>query len=86
MSDKKLKTNKAGYKIYKWYDDVYYVADVWKGIEYVTKYPQLFYKRKPEISITPHVRKEPDLDALVVAVMLMLDDAEKVEQKAKGKT
>lgn len=79
MPSKKLKANKAGYYIYKWFDDVYYVADVWKGIEYVTKQPQIFYKRKQEVTITPHLRKEPDLDALVVAVMLMLDDAEKVE-------
>ncbi len=28
------------------------------------------------IRITPHLRTEPDLDALVVAVMLMLDDNE----------
>ena len=28
------------------------------------------------IRITPHLRPEPDLDALVVAVMLMLDDIE----------
>ncbi len=74
MPSKKPKANKAGYYIYKWYEDVYYIADVWKGIEYVTKQPQLFYTRKADISISPVLRKEPDLDALVVAVMLMLDD------------
>lgn len=80
---KKLKANKAGYYIYKWYDDVYYIADVWNGIEYVTKQPQIFYRRSPEISITPHVRKEPDLDALVVAIMLMVDDIDRENHTGK---
>jgi hypothetical protein len=74
MPTKKPKVNKAGYCIRYWYDGVYLVSDMIKGINYVTAHPQLFYKRKLDISITPHVRIEPDLSALVVAAMLMMDD------------
>lgn len=74
MPSKKPKINKAGYYIRHWYDDVYLVSDMIKGIDYVTTKPQLFYKRKPEVTIKPVLRKEPDLDALVALVMHMVFD------------
>lgn len=82
MTSKKLKANNAGYYIYNWFDDVYYVADVWKGIEYVTRQPRLFYTRKAEVTINPVLRKEPDLDALVVAIMHMLDEDSKRDKSS----
>lgn len=36
------------------------------------------------IRITPHLRPEVDLDALVVAVMLMLDDIEAETSSPEG--
>lgn len=36
------------------------------------------------IRITPHLRPEPDLDALVVAVMLMFDETEDGTPQPEG--
>lgn len=77
MPKKHQKINKAGYYIRHWFDDVYLVSDMVKGIDYVTAQPEIFYNRPKQITIKPVLRKEPDLNALVVAIMHILDEEER---------
>lgn len=84
MDQSKIKINKAGYYIRHWYDDVYCVTDMIKRVDYLTRKPQLFYQRKKDIAISPRLRKQPDLDVLVTAVLLLADDLAK-QQSGKPK-